>query len=102
MVNENGIVESWSAGEPLRPPLPRCIGSTPITPQLQPSNPPPPLGLGLLEYILPDFSTALRKIKKARIPAYSRIFQPFTPGGGGYQMSDFIQHYVTSRRLVSE
>src|SRR5882724_3699481 len=62
MVNENGMLECWSAGEDprhtehSRPPLPRCNGSTPITPQLQHSNPPPPLGLGPVEYSKALFS----------------------------------------------
>src|SRR5882724_12127880 len=62
MVNENGMVDCWSAGgelrhaERLRPVLPRCNGSTPITPQLQPSHASPPLGLGLVEYSTPRFS----------------------------------------------
>jgi len=40
------------------------------------------LGLGLVEYIIPDFSTAPRKIKKSRNSAQFHIVPPFTPGEG--------------------
>src|SRR5882724_906491 len=72
MVNENGMVEWWSAGgnlrhaEHSRPPLPRFNGSTPITPQLQPFHPSPPLGLGLVEYIRPLFSPVPGKSKDGK------------------------------------
>jgi len=65
----------------------------------------PVLGLGLVEYLTPDFSTTLRTIKKARIPAYSRIFQPFTPGGGGIKcliLYSFMSPRVASCRNMSE
>src|SRR5882724_13467462 len=72
MVNENRMVEWGSTGgdlrpaEHLRPELSQCNGSTPITPQLQHSNPSPPLGLGLVEYILPLFSPVPGKSKDGK------------------------------------
>src|SRR5882724_7044585 len=92
MVNENRMVEWGSTGgdlrpaEHLRPELSRCNGSTPITPQLQHSNPSPPLGLGLVEYILPLFSPVPGKSKNgkcaiARRGAASFCFYPL--GGVG-------------------
>src|SRR5882724_6807129 len=72
MVNENRMVEWGSTGgdlrpaEHLRPELSQCNGSTPITPQLQHSNPPPPLGLGLVEYRLPLFSPVPGKSKNGK------------------------------------
>src|SRR5882724_3471635 len=69
MVNENRMVECRSAGENQqhaensRPPVPRFNNSTSITPQLQPSHPSPPLGLGLVEYSVPHFSPLPGKSK---------------------------------------
>src|SRR5882724_3116363 len=81
MVNENGMVECRSAGEDLCPPLPRFNGSTPITPQLQPYHPSPPLGLGLVEYFISAFSPAPEKSQTgkcaiARCGATSFCFYP--------------------------
>src|SRR5882724_12206409 len=87
MVNENRMVECRSAGENQqhaensRPPVPRFNNSTSITPQLQPSHPSPPLGLGLVEYSVPHFSplpgkSKIGKCAMARCGAISFCFLP--------------------------
>jgi|SRR5882724_1998924 len=108
MVNEIRMVEWWSAGEDLShakhsvPPLPRFNGSTPITPQLQPSHASPPLGLGLVEYSMPVFSPVLWNIQNWEMRDSARwcyLSPPFLPPGRGVYKKR--QHNVATLPLVS-
>jgi hypothetical protein len=102
MVNEYGMVECWSAGKGLRSARARrCRDSAVQPPSLHNSNTPSlprwGWGWGWLSTSFPIFPPLSGKSKKARVPAYSRIFQPLPPPGEGDQMANFIQTCIACR-----
>src|SRR5882724_7757931 len=82
MLNENSMVECWNAGGDLSP----ALRSSPITPPLHHSNPSRPLGLGLVEYSISDFSPSPGKSKngKCRIVLHSFTASCFSPPLGNF------------------
>src|SRR5882724_1946134 len=94
MVNENGMVEYWSAGgdlrhaKHLRPELPRFNRSISITPQLQYSNPPHSIGFGRVKCLIDNIlNRSLRIVESAKCAMVlpHSAFSPLWKKGGQKQ-----------------